>query len=181
MTDKIVEWKLKPVLNPARREHIVKWLEKKALEGWFPEKISMGMNRFSFRKGTPSKVSYAIDYADTLTPDYHNFVQESKWDLIHKSGNAYLWRKSYDVGERKPEFFNNSDQEAPGIRTIVITLIILAYCIGTLIFNIYNSSSTTSQSLKNTILILLSIGELSIGMRIFQLLIRRKKILKGTN
>jgi hypothetical protein len=88
--------------NPGKLEA---WLEGMELEGWQLVKVHWGGVQFHFQKGTPSKVSYCLDYKMKSEDQYIGIIEEAGWELMFNTSGWLIWRKPY--GEHKPEIYTD--------------------------------------------------------------------------
>ena len=82
------------------------WLEKLALKGLYPKKISKWSSlvlRFDKKEG--KKYRYVLDLQTSLVPDYIKAYESFGWELCGKITNAYLWRMEYEG--KRPESFTD--------------------------------------------------------------------------
>lgn len=179
MNEEKTVWKFWSLMNLDKAKQISSWLEEQSRNGWHLKKVSMRMQRFTFGKAEPARIAYAIDFEGTLNPDYRNFVKDSRWELVSKHETAYLWKKSYDVGDQKPEFFSNNEHLVTKTRRLIIAMSVIAYALGTLIINLHHGVLAESTIINNGILILLTLIEGTIIFRIIQLALRRRRQIKN--
>lgn len=69
-------------------EGVEKYLEEKALEGWFLEDISCGF--FKFKKSEPKKCKFSVDiFTDFRTGEYIQYCESVGWNYVAET-NKYL-------------------------------------------------------------------------------------------
>lgn len=89
-----------------------------------PVRLSWGMRRFTFVKGTPRQVAYCLDLLSDMPGSRESETEEKKgngylqlmrndlWELIGMSGSWYLWAKRYAGSRRlRQRLDRNADEK----------------------------------------------------------------------
>ena len=107
-----------------------KWLEEQAVQGWHLESAAPFF--YTFRKGSPDRVIYRLDYKHTLDKDYAEYVQifkDCQWELATRMSNWHYYRIRPE-NDQTPEIFNTSRAKAQKYRRLLrglLPLLLLAF------------------------------------------------------
>lgn len=86
-------------------ERIEGWLEEKEAAGWNLERAGgMGVF-FTFRKGTPRRVAYRVDYQPNVEDDYGQLFEDAGWTLVGTGAGWYYWQQEYE--DTRPEIYTD--------------------------------------------------------------------------
>ncbi len=106
-------------------EEVEKWLENMASEGWLLDSVSFKMKKFHFKKGSPCKISFCLDFKTRPDSEYFSIAEDDNWNLKGTILGWHLWSKEQH-SEYKPEFFSDVTSLIKRFRTIMIFLSIIA-------------------------------------------------------
>jgi hypothetical protein len=129
------------IFFPWQDEKEEKWLDRMAQEGWFLDKVSPYL--YTFRKGTPKKCAYRLDYKNTLSNDYEDYLQlfrDAGWTLVGMFANWHYFSVSSE-DETMPELFNSNRSKVEKYRRILFVLLPLGLLIVSPVFRLFDFNS----------------------------------------
>ena len=99
-----------------------KWLEEMAAKGWKLENVVPYF--YTFRRSTPEKMIYRLDYKYTLDKDYQEYLtlfKDAGWELLASFANWHYFRIS-PQNEMVPEIYNSDKAKAQKYRRLMFGL-----------------------------------------------------------
>ncbi|WP_142413869.1 DUF2812 domain-containing protein [Hathewaya massiliensis] len=88
------------------------WLENMESQGFNLEKVKrLGDNKFYFKKGTPRKIRYILDFQNDTKASYYEILKQDNWNLVYTGGGLpvkwSLWSKEY--ADERPNIYTEEE------------------------------------------------------------------------
>lgn len=90
------------------------WLNEMSKKGW--QLVSPGLGFYKFKKDTPNKYNYALEFVSDNSNDYIDFLEETGIEVIGKYFNWNYYRK---LNDGKPfEIYNDQESKISHLERI---------------------------------------------------------------